>query len=285
MQPSIAVLAPGAMGAGIGRRLVEHGSHVLTSLAGRSAGSRARAAEAGMVAADDATIAGAGIILSVVPPHEAVAIAERFAPAMAAAAAKPVFVDCNAVDVRTVERVAAIVAATGSPFVDGCIIGAPPRPGKDGPRLYASGEAAAALGGLRNLGIDLRVMTGPIGTASALKMSYAMVSKGVTALGAAMVLAATRAGADEALRAELAGSQSELLLRFKDALPDMYPKAYRWSGEMREIAAFLANDPAAAAMFEGAAALYDRLAADFAGDRREIAAMDAFLAPVEASNA
>ena len=60
----------------------------------------------------------------------------------------------------------------------------------------------------------------------------------------------------------------------------MVPKAYRWSGEMREIAAFLADDPAAAAMFEGAAALYDRLAADRAGDGHEIATMDAFLAAI-----
>ncbi len=285
MQSTIAVLAPGAMGSGLGRRLAEHGSRVLTSLVGRSAGSRARAEEAGMVAADDAEIAAADIILSVVPPHEATAVAERFAPALAAAATKPVFVDCNAVDVRTVVRVAAIIAGTGAPFVDGCIIGAPPRPGAVGPRLYASGEAAAALGRLRDLGIDLRLMAGPIGAASALKMSYAMLTKGLTALAAAMVLASTRAGADEALRAELAESQPQLLARLKDALPDMVPKAYRWSGEMREIAAFLADDPAAATMFEGAAALYDRLAGDFAGGRQEVATMNAFLVAAGASSA
>ncbi len=285
MQSTIALLAPGAMGAGMGRRLVEHGARVLTPLAGRSAASRARAEAAGMVAADDEAIAGAGLILSVVPPHEAVAVAERFAPAIRVAATKPVFADCNAVDVRTVERVAAVIAGTGAPFVDGCIIGSPPRPGTVGPRLYASGEAAGSLGPLRDLGLDVRLMAGPIGAASALKMSYAMVTKGLTALAAAMVLAATRAGADEALRAELAESQPQLLARFKDALPDMVPKAYRWSGEMREIAAFLAADPAAAAMFTGAASLYDRLADDLKGDGREIAMMEAFLAAVASSNA
>ena len=280
MPSTIAILAPGAMGSAMGRRLVEHDARVVTSVVGRSAASRARAAAAGMIAADDEAIAAAGLILSVVPPHEAVAIAERFAPAIRATATKPVFVDCNAVDVRTVARVAAVIAGTGASFVDGCIIGAPPRPGTVGPRLYASGEAAAALGSLRDLGLDLRLMAGPVGAASALKMSYAMVTKGLTALAAAMVLAATRAGADEALRAELVESQPHLLARFKDALPDMVPKAYRWSGEMREIAAFLADDPAGAAMFEGAAALYDRLATDFAGEGQEIATMDAFVAAI-----
>ena len=280
MQSTIALLAPGAMGAGMGRRLVEHGARVLTPLAGRSAASRARAEAAGMVAAEDDAIAGAGIILSVVPPHEAVAVAERFAPAIRAAATKPVFADCNAVDVGTVSRVAAVIAATGAPFVDGCIIGSPPRPGTVGPRLYASGEAAGSLAPLRDLGLDVRLMAGPVGAASALKMSYAMVTKGLTALAAAMVLAATRAGADEALRAELAESQPQLLARFTDALPDMVPKAYRWSGEMREIAAFLADDPAGAAMFAGAASLYDRLADDLKGEGREIAMMEAFLAAV-----
>ncbi len=281
MHSTIALLAPGAMGSGMGRRLVEHGARVLTPLAGRSEASRARAEAAGMIAADDAAIAGASLILSVVPPHEAVAVAERFAPAIAAAATKPVYADCNAIDVRTVERVAAIIAAAGAPFVDGCIIGAPPRPGTVGPRLYASGGPAEALAPLRDLGLDVRLMAGPVGAASALKMSYAMCTKGLTALAAAMVLAATRAGADGALRAELAESQPQLLARFTDALPDMVPKAYRWSGEMREIAAFLAADPAAAAMFTGAAALYDRLAADLKGDGREVAMMEAFLAAVE----
>ena len=280
MPSTIAILAPGVMGSAMGQRLVEHGARVVTSVIGRSAASRARAEAAGMVAADDAAIAAAGLILSVVPPRDAVAIAERFAPAIRATPTKPVFVDCNAVDVRTVTRVAAVIAGTGASFVDGCIIGAPPRPGAVGPRLYASGAAAATLGPLRDLGLDLRLMVGPVGAASALKMSYAMVTKGLTALAAAMVLAATRAGADEALRAELAESQPHLLARFKDALPDMIPKAYRWSGEMREIAAFLAADPAAATMFEGAATLYDRLAADFAGEGYDIATIDAFVAGV-----
>src|SRR3954451_1175902 len=73
MPPSIAVIAPGAMGSAIAARLVEHGCKVLTSLDGRSEATRKRAAAAGMVGAGDGEIANADIILSIVPPGEAVA--------------------------------------------------------------------------------------------------------------------------------------------------------------------------------------------------------------------
>ena len=105
----------------------------------------------------------------------------------------------------------------------------------------------------------------PFGAASSLKLVYAMCTKGVTALAAAMFLGAERNGAGEALRAELARSQPELVERFAKAMPDMLPKAYRWVAEMREIATFLGPDDPAAMMFEGAARVYERLAADEAG--------------------
>src|SRR5208283_5117864 len=107
---------------------------------------------------------------------------------------KPVYVDCNAVDPGTVARIAAIVGATGTPFVDAAIFGGPPRPGQPGPTFYLAGEPAAGLTGLQDLGLRVRLLDGPVGAASALKMAYAGITKGLTALGAAMVLAADRAG-------------------------------------------------------------------------------------------
>src|SRR5262249_19161294 len=117
----------------------------------------------------------------------------------------------------------------------------------------------------------------------ALKMSYAGITKGLTALGSAMLLAATRAGAADALRRELADSQPALFAWLSRQVPGMYPKAYRWVAEMEEIADFVQEDGAARGIFEGAAELYERLAADAAGDRREIGALSAFLAQ-EAGN-
>ena len=93
--------------------------------------------------------------------------------------------------------------------------------------------------------------------------------KGTTLLAAAMLLGATRAGAADALRAELSESRPALLDRYARSIPDMYPKAYRWAPEMEEIAEFLGDDPAARLIFQGMAALCRRLAADQAGGGRK----------------
>jgi L-threonate 2-dehydrogenase len=273
----IAVVAPGAMGAAVGRRLADNSVRVLTSLAGRSAATAARAREAGMVEASDAEIAAADFILSILPPGDALALAQRFAPALTASNAKPVYVDCNAINPATAARVAAALAPTGVPFVDCGIIGAPPRGNDAGPRFYASGEAAARFAELRQYGLDIRVLAGPLGAASALKMSYAGITKGTQAIGAAMMLAATRAGSAEALFRELSFSQKDMLAQFKQQLPMMPAKAYRWVAEMEEIAGFVGDDPAARELYQGAADFYRQIAEDFAADKKEMAALRAFL--------
>ena len=260
MSVTIAILAPGAMGSAVARRLSDHGARVLTSLTGRSEATVQRAAAAGMVAASDADIAGADIILSIVPPGEAVALARRLAAAVSARGTTPIMVDCNAVNVATVEQVAAIVAASGARFVDAAIIGLPPKPGTRRPTFYVCGDHAGELAVLRDLGLDLRIVAGRIGAASALKMSYAGINKGLTALGAAMAIAAMRAGAAQALRDELAESQPQILARLAVSLPDMLPKAYRWVAEMREIAGFVGPDDPADLIFEGAARLFEHIA-------------------------
>src|SRR5579864_4788707 len=171
MTSTIAVLAPGAMGSAVARRLADHGARVLTSLAGRSPATVERAAKAGMTAASDAEIASADLILSIVPPGEAAALAERLAGAIARRGTKPIVVDCNAVNVETVAAIARVVEASGARFVDAAIIGLPPRPGSKGPTFHVAGAAAPEVAVLGELGLDLRLMDGPVGAASALKMS------------------------------------------------------------------------------------------------------------------
>jgi putative dehydrogenase len=277
MPISVAIVAPGNMGAAIGRRLADNGARVLTSLAGRSAASGKRAHAAGMQAVGDAELVQTDLLLSIVPPGDAIAFAERIAPLLATAASKPVFVDCNAVSPKTVARIAEIVAAAGAAFVDAGIIGAPPQPGTKGPVLYVSGEAASHALVLGAYGLDVREVEGGIGAACALKMSYAGITKGLTALGAAMMLGASRAGVAEALHAELAASQPAMLPWFTRQIPGMYQKAYRWVAEMQEIGDFLHADPAAADMFKGAARLYERLAGDGSGATQETAELSRFL--------
>jgi len=287
MTPVVAVIAPGLMGAAVGKRLVDNGLKVLTSLKGRSQETAARAKTAGMIAASDEEIASVDFILSILPPGDALSLAERLVPTLSASNGKPVYVDCNAVNLATLERVAAAIAPTECAFVDAGIIGPPPanppppaaegRPRVSGPRFYASGAAASRFAVLRDYGLDVRVLDGALGAASALKMSHAGIAKGITAIGAAMMLAATRAGADDELFKELQFSQKELLDWFKRQLPHMPVRAYRWVDEMHEIAGFVGEDPAARDIFEGAAHFYQRIARDFEAGKKDMSALMAFL--------
>jgi 3-hydroxyisobutyrate dehydrogenase-like beta-hydroxyacid dehydrogenase len=279
MQPIVAVIAPGMMGSGVGGRLAQNGIEVRTALGGRSEASVKRAQAAGMVAASDAQIAACDFILSIVPPGEALGLAEKLAPALRAATKKPIYVDCNAVNPATVLRIARTIEETGATFVDGGIIGGPPTPGSKGTKLYLSGPAASRVAELEKYGLEARVQAGPIGAASAMKMSYAGITKGFTALGAAMMLAAARAGTTDALRAELSASQPALHGWLTRQMPKMYSKAYRWVAEMEEISGFVGEDPAAAQFFQAAARLYERIAADDEGERAECMALDAFCDP------
>ncbi|RDV03737.1 NAD(P)-dependent oxidoreductase [Undibacter mobilis] len=277
MSPTVAIVAPGSMGAGVASCLNAKGATVLTSLGGRSPASRQRAAAAGMRDAGDNALAEADFLLSIVPPAEAVALAQRLAPALAAGSRRTIFVDCNAVSPTTAQAVADIIATTGCRFVDAGIIGPPPRPGSTATKFYASGDRASAFSALNEFGLIVRVLDGPLTAASALKMSYAGITKGLTALGAAMVLASERGGSAQALKAELAESQPELLRFFERMVPPMYGKAYRWGPELDEIANFVGTEHPESAMFNAAARLYEEIAADVAGDNRKTAILDSFL--------
>ncbi|MDO8878501.1 MAG: DUF1932 domain-containing protein [Pseudolabrys sp.] len=277
MIPCVAIIAQGSMGAGVGRRLTDHNVKVLTSLTGRSAASAKRAQEAGMQAVDDRALAEADILLSIVPPGEALALAQRLAPVLAAANHKPIYVECNAISPRTMLKVAEAVAPTGCAFAGAAIIGPPPRPGSTNTKFYTSGPLAKNVAVLNDYGLIVRVLDGPLTAASALKMSYAGITKCFTALGAAMMLAATRGGSDAALKAELAESQPELLGFLGKSVPGMYAKAYRWVAEMDEISDFVGEEFAENEMLSAAGRFYERMAADEAGHKEEIAVMDKFL--------
>lgn len=277
MTPTIAVIAAGAMGSAIAERLTRHGATVLTSLDGRGPKSRARAQAAGMHHVDDQRLVDeACMILSIVPPTEASALAGRFAARLGSAKHAPIFVDCNAVSVSTVIDIGRGLTDAGARLVDGAIIGLPPKGDEPGPAIYFSGEAAGELADLSNYGLDIHMVDGPVGAASALKLSYAGITKGLVAIATAMILAADRAGAGAALKAELAASQPQLLTRFARTLPDMYPKAYRWVEEMHAIAEFIGDGFPELAIFEGAAGLYARVAEDVAGDRAACEQIDTF---------
>lgn len=274
--PTVAVISCGAMGAAVGKRLRDHGARVLTDLTGRSAASRARAAAAGMQQAPVDALAEADFFLSILPPGEALALARQMAGPLAKARRKAVYVDCNAISPMTARAVADTIAPTGAVFVDGSIIGAPPADGRAGPVFYLSGPQASAAMPIASLGLEVRLLEGEVGAASGLKMCYGGITKGVTALAAAMMLAADRCGAAPALRAEMARSLPFMLSWFETQVPGMFPKAYRWVAEMQEVSEFLADDPQSAAIYAAVAQLYARLAEDVAGPGMETAALGAF---------
>ncbi len=276
MTPTVAIIAPGNMGSGIAQRLTENNVTVLTSLAGRGEASVKRARAAGMTAVTDAQLTEADFLMSIVPPGDALGLARRLVPVLTAANKKPVYVECNAVSPRTMLKIADVIGETGCPFVGAGIIGPPPKPGSANTKIYASGPAAPLFARLNDYGLIVRVLDGPLTAASALKMSYAGITKGFTALGAAMMLAATRGGSAEALKAELADSRPDLLGYLSKQVPSMYSKAYRWVAEMEEISEFVGKDQPENNMMMAAARFYERIAKDFEGKKTETGAMDKF---------
>ena len=279
---TIAIVAMGEMGCGVSQSLVENGARVVTSLVGRSPASAQRAAEAGaeVVNDDGALVAQADFIFSIVPPARAADFAQRMLPHIRAIERKPVFVDCNAVAPATLQQIAAPFQAERLPFVDASIIGRPPAPGRKPPRFYVSGENLDRVCELRKLAVDVRPLSSRLGDASALKMANAGVNKGLQALGTAMILGAARNGVAQALFQEMRYSQGPILELLESALPRMYAKAYRWTGEMVEIAKFLQAETGGSQIFQGAAQLYEDIAQDFAigPDHERIALVKSFLA-------
>jgi 3-hydroxyisobutyrate dehydrogenase-like beta-hydroxyacid dehydrogenase len=235
---AVGILSPGEMGSGVGEVLHQHGLRVLTCLAGRGAGSRERAARAGFEDTSDleALVSACDILLSIVPPAVAGAVADQVGSAVRATGADVLYADCNAVAPGTARAIAQAVTEAGARFADAGIIGPPPtRPGN---RIFTSGPGAQDLSRLGSYGLDIRVLDGEVGQASGLKMCYAAMTKGLQALGAELLVAARLLGVESQLRAEQnQGGDLVAVRRFvESALPSMPPKAYRWIGEMEEIA-------------------------------------------------
>ncbi len=255
---TIGIMSPGDMGHAIGRTLRTNGMRVVTCLRGRSPRTVALAAAAGIEdVGDDLTLVReADVLLSVLVPAEAAALAKRIAAAVTATKAELLYVDCNAIAPQTATKIASTISAAGARFVDAGIIGGPPAPGRSGPRFYASGTDAHEFAQLSPVGLDVRLIGTEVGQASGLKMCYAALTKGLTALAVELLVAGEALGLSDALRAELESSQSGILAWIERQAPGMPSKADRWVGEMEEIAATLGAVGLTPKMLQGAADLY-----------------------------
>lgn len=253
---TVGLLSPGDMGHAIGAVLQQHGLRVMTCLSGRSQRTRALAQEANIseVPDEETLVCEADIILSILPPSRASACVQRVAGALRKTGASLLFADCNAIAPQTVQTLGEVIEAAGGTFVDVGIIGTPPRPGGSGPHLYASGPQSQELAQLNAYGLDLRVLGPSIGQASGLKMCFASLTKGFTALATEALVAGTALGLQEALVDEFRSLPHFAIM--ERSIPSMPPKAYRWVGEMEEIAKTFAALQLPPQMLEGAAALY-----------------------------
>lgn len=277
----IGVIGAGEMGAAVGRRLHECGARVMTSLKGRSAASAERVERAGIEVIDDDNLLlrEADFVMSIVPPGVAVEVGQRLREPLLRANATPIFVECNAIAPSTTRRIEEILHDMR--FIDAGIIGGPPVAGTQepakGPRFYASGASANELMRLAKYGLDIAVLDAPVGAASALKLAYAGMTKGFTAIATAMVNAASREGLADALRAELSRTQPQFLARLERSIPDMFPKAYRWVAEMEQIAEFVGDAREGATIYDGAARLYEWIASELdSGNSESIEALAQF---------
>jgi 3-hydroxyisobutyrate dehydrogenase-like beta-hydroxyacid dehydrogenase len=255
---TIGLLHPGEMGASVGASARTSGHRVLWTSAGRGADTKRRAAAAGLEDAGTlpALVAACDVILSVCPPHAAVEVARD----VAAQRFRGIFVDGNAIAPVTAREVDGIVRAAGATYVDGGIIGPPPdKPGTT--RLYLSGEAAGRVSALFAGGpLEAPVLPGELTSASAIKMAYAAWTKGSQALLMAVRALATAEGVDEALLAEWHRSQPDLPKRSDNAAKGTARKAWRWVGEMHEIATAFSSAGLPHGFHRGAEDVYRRMA-------------------------
>jgi 3-hydroxyisobutyrate dehydrogenase-like beta-hydroxyacid dehydrogenase len=251
----IGVLHPGEMGGAVGAALTSAGRRVLWASEGRGAETAARAASARLVDAGSiSALAGeVDLLVSVCPPHAAMEVAA----AAAGVGYQGVYLDANAISPGTARQVARRVQEGGATYVDGGIVGPPPRTAGS-TRLYLSGadggRVAAAFDGTALLAVPLT--DGGAFAASALKMAYAAWTKGSAALLLGALAAARANGVDEALKSEWELSIPELPLRAEGAAASGSSKGWRWVGEMEEIAATFAAAGLPAGFHEAAATVY-----------------------------
>lgn len=255
---TIGLLHPGEMGASIGAAGRTSGLRVLWASQGRGADTARRAAAAGLEDAGSVAglVAASEVVLSVCPPHAALDVARS----VAGLGFRGLYVDGNAVAPATSRTIATMVEGAGAAYVDGGIIGPPPdKPGTT--RLYLSGADAERVRALFEGGpLETIVLAGDLTAASAIKMCYAAWTKGSQALLMAVRALATAEGVDEALLAEWHRSQADLPGRSQNAARGTARKAWRWVGEMDEIAATFAADGLPDGFHRAAGELYRRMA-------------------------
>ena len=260
---NVGIVSPGDMGQAIAGRVKESGLNVYTALDGRSQRTKDLARAAGLAdcGSIEKLVATCELVISVINPGESITVARLVAAAMKKTGRKIAFADLNAVSPQTARDGDKMIREAGGMYIDGGIIGPPPRGEKDMPRLYVSGPDAYLFEQIKHPNLLIRVLSERIGDASGIKMCYAAMTKGTTALAVELLVAARKLGVDQALEKELRESRNDVFEWQLKNIAVMPPKAYRWVPEMQEIAKTFGELGMTRRIFEGATDLYAMVAA------------------------
>ncbi len=258
MPQTIGILHPGAMGLSVAASAQNSGNTVYWASEGRSPQTSERAARINLLDAHSlaAICQTCSVIFSVCPP----AAAETQANDVLALGFRGLYVDMNAIAPQRVSRIAETMAAHGTHFVSGSIIGGPAwKPNSTW--LYLSGAEAQAVADLFSAGpLETTELGDDIGKASALKMCFAAYTKGTTALLSAVMAAAEALDVRGDLERQWSRNGSNFAAESARNVQQVTAKAWRFSGEMEEIAATLGGAGLPSEFHLAAADIYQRMA-------------------------
>jgi 3-hydroxyisobutyrate dehydrogenase-like beta-hydroxyacid dehydrogenase len=275
----IGILHPGKMGISVAVSAQKSGTTVYWASQGRSAQTRQRAEAYELI---DAGTLGelcslCEAIVSVCPPHAAEQVAEQ----VLSQSFKGLYLDANAISPQRAVRIGEQMRHAGASFVDGGIIGGPAWE-KGETWLYLSGkEADRVVSCFRGGALETQVIGEQIGKASALKMCYAAYTKGTTALLCAILAASEELKVRQELAAQWDRDWPELMSQAEGRARRVTAKAWRFAGEMDEIASTFEAAGLPDGFHASAAEIYRRLASF--KDREELPALEEVLAALISS--
>ena len=253
----IGILHPGEMGISIAASAINNGHQVYWVSESRSKKTRARAEKYHLreVASLSQLCQSSEIIFSVCPPHAA----ENVAKSVTEQGFKGYYLDANAIAPQHAKRIGELMEGNGIRFVDGGIIGGPARAPKE-TWLYLSGKDAEVITGcFVNSPLETKVIGSDIGKASALKMCYAAYTKGTTALLAAILATAESLGVRDELYQQWGMDDSGFVKQVEARTTRVTAKAWRFEGEMQEIASTFQEASLPKGFHVAAAEVYRRM--------------------------
>ena len=211
----IGIMSIGEMGYHWAKVLKARGAEVLTYDRDRSPVTQKRAENAGVKFTGSLVelCSSAHLIVSIVVPSAAIKVAVEISKAALEANRKDlIYFDANAISPMTAETINTVLSETDMNFVDGCIIGSAAKIDK-GAVIYASGPEAPRLLELGRYGLSVQVLGTGTSQASAFKVVYAGLTKGLQGLFVELLMGAKRFGLLD-----------EIIKRYDESFPGLLEK-------------------------------------------------------------